>query len=136
MKFFHTILAEYKHYKSFYNCKETHYCFTSIKQKKDKEYTSRYNTSYRNYSYYYQIEMKTELTRNQIDLLNKVTMDFIDIYFTIKVKDMTDFLINLRKYNFTMSKRQPRNNQTIRFYNKHVYIYLDFKNQKYFLENK
>lgn len=136
MKFYHTIFTVYKHYKTFYNCKETHHCFTSIKQKRDKEYTSRYNTSYRNYSYYYQLEMKTKLTRNQIDLLNKVTKDYIDIYFTIKVKDMTDFLINLRKYNFTMAKRQPRNNQTIRFFNKHVYIYLDFKNRTYFLENK
>lgn len=136
MKIYQTILVEHSNYKNYWSCKETHQHFTNIKQRKEKEYTSEYCRSKRDYAYYYQCECIVELSHYQLSLLNKIATGFIDYLYNIKVKDMANFLINLKNNNFTMLNRQPKNKQTIRFYNKHVFIYIDLKNQKYFLKNR
>ena len=130
-----TFREDCSNYKQYWSYKTTFINFTSIKQKKEKEYTTAQRRSAKSYSYYYQQPLNLDLTHYQLDLLNKVTSNFIDSKFNVLVKDMTNFLINLRKYNFNVSKRQPRNKQTIKLFNKHVNIYIDLKNQKYFLEN-
>lgn len=135
MKTYVTFREDYQNYKQYWSNKTTFINFTSIKQKKEKEYTHEFSRNAKSYSYYYQKDTKLVLSHYQLDILNKIATEFIDSNFSIKVKDMTNFLINLKNNKFTLSNRQPKNKQTIRFFNKHVYIYIDLKNQKYFLEN-
>lgn len=136
MKTYVTFREDYQNYKQYWSNKTTFINFTSIKQKKEKEYTHEYSRNAKSYSYYYQEDTKLVLSHYQLDLLNKIATGFIDINFNIKVKDMTNFLINLKNNNFTLLNRQPKNKQTIRFFNKDIYIYIDLKNQKYFFKNR
>lgn len=136
MKTYVTFREDYQNYKQYWSNKTTFINFTSIKQKKEKEYTHEYSRNAKSYSYYFQEDTKLVLSHYQLDILNKIATGFIDSNFIIKVKDMTNFLINLKNNNFSVLNRQPKNKQTIRFFNKHVYIYIDLKNQKYFLKNR
>lgn len=136
MKTYVTFREDYQNYKQYWSNKTTFINFTSIKQKKQKEYTHEYSRNAKSYSYFYQEDTKLDLLHNQIDLLNKISTGFIDCNFNIKIKDMINFLNNLKNNNFTLLNRQPKNKQTIRFFNKNIYIYIDLKNKKYFLKNR
>ena len=135
MKTYVTFREDYQNYKQYWSNKRTFVNFTSIKQKKEKEYTHEYSRNAKSYSYFFQEDTKLALSHYQLDLLNKITTGFIDCNFNVKVKDMTNFLINLKNNNFNAMKRIPKNKQTIKLFNKRVNIYIDLKNQKYFLEN-
>lgn len=135
MRVYQTNLTICSNYKQYWSYKTQFIHFTSLKQKKEKQYTSEYSRSKKSYSYY-QENACVDLTHKEIALLNKITKNFIDYELNVKVKDMVNFLINLQNLEFEKSKRVPKNVKTIRLKNKHVNIYIDLKKKKYFLENK
>lgn len=135
MKVYQTNITICNNYKQYWSFKERFIQFTVFKQKKEKEYTSEYTRNCKSYSYYYQNETNLNLSRNEVKQLNLLLTNFVDINLNVKVKDMLDFILNLKKNGFNETKRTPKNVKTIKIFNKRCNIYIDLMNHLYHLEN-
>lgn len=135
MKVYQTNITICNNYKQYWSYKERFIQFTVFKQKKEKEYTSEYTRNCKSYSYYYQNETNLDLTKKEVKELNTVLENFVDINLNVKVKDMLDFILNLKKNSFNETKRVPKNVKTVKIFNKRCNIYIDLMNHLYHLEN-
>lgn len=135
MKVYQTNITICNNYKQYWSFKERFIQFSVFKQKKEKEYTSEYTRNCKSYSYYYQNETNLDLTKKEVKELNSVLKNFVDINLNVKVKDMLDFILNLKKYDFNETKRTPKNVKTVKIFNKRCNIYIDLMNHLYHLEN-
>ena len=135
MKVYQTNITICNNYKQYWSFKERFVQFTVFKQKKEKEYTNDYTRNVKSYSYYYQNETNLYLTKNEVKQLNLLLSNFVDINLNVKVKDMLDFILNLKKYSFNETKRVPKNVKTVKIFNKRCNIYIDLMNHLYHLEN-
>lgn len=135
MKVYQTNITICNNYKQYWSFKERFVQFTVFKQKKEKEYTNEYTRNVKSYSYYYQNETNLDLTKNEVKQLNLLLSNFVDINLNVKVKDMLDFILNLKKNSFNETKRVPKNVKTLKIFNKRCNIYIDLMNHLYHLEN-
>lgn len=135
MKVYQTNITICNNYKQYWSFKERFVQFTVFKQKKEKEYTNEYTRNVKSYSYYYQNETNLDLTKNEVKQLNLLLSNFVDINLNVKVKDMLDFILNLKKNSFNETKRVPKNVKTVKIFNKRCNIYIDLMNHLYHLEN-
>lgn len=134
MKVYQTNITICNNYKQYWSFKERFVQFTVFKQKKEKEYTNEYTRNVKSYSYYYQNETNLDLTKNEVKQLNLLLSNFVDINLNVKVKDMLDFILNLKKNSFNETKRVPKNVKTVKIFNKRCNIYIDLMNHLYHLE--